>query len=147
MAEPSALLVQFPQVVSPPAVENIPCGSEPVRMSCVFTGSPRPLTASPFSVSAFSLLILLDAEWRLSTFMATTTPLLFCHGPLPMRSRAFTPASPPGAVVLKYAFQLVLVAPAALASAAQWASAPSRPPRLAPSPLPALVTKKLIAAC
>ena len=33
----AALLVQFPQVVSPPAVENIPIGSEPVRMSCIFT--------------------------------------------------------------------------------------------------------------
>jgi site-specific recombinase XerD len=26
-------------------------------------------------------------------------PLAFCHGPLPMRSRAFTPATPPGSVV------------------------------------------------
>jgi hypothetical protein len=29
MADPSPFLVQFPQVVSPPAVENIPIGSEP----------------------------------------------------------------------------------------------------------------------
>jgi len=143
----ATIKVTAQQFVSPPAVEYMPLGSEPVRMSCVFTASPRPLTVSPFSVRAVALVTLLASECSSSTLLATTTPLAFCHGPLPMRSRAFTPASPPGAVVLKYAFQLVLAAPAALASAAQCASAPSRPPRLAPSPLPALVTKKLIAAC
>src|SRR5690606_4736393 len=35
----------------------------------------------------------------------------------------------------------------AAASVWQWASAPARPPRLPPSPLPMLVTKKLIGAC
>src|SRR6266446_909227 len=49
IAEPSPLLVQLPQVVSPPAVEKRPSGSEPVRISCSFGVSPRPLTASPFS--------------------------------------------------------------------------------------------------
>src|SRR5215831_2004541 len=62
MADPSPFLVQFPQVVSPPAVENIPIGSEPVRMSCIFTLSPRPLTISPFSVRAVSLVRLACSE-------------------------------------------------------------------------------------
>ena len=101
MAEPSPLFVQFPQVVSPPAVENMPCGSEPVSTSCMLTASPRPLTVSPFSVSAVCLVILFASEWRSSTLFATTTPLTFCHGPLPMRSRALTPAAPPGSVVLR----------------------------------------------
>jgi hypothetical protein len=35
------------------------------------------------------------------TLGAITTPLAFCHGPVPMRSRAFTPASTPGIVVLR----------------------------------------------
>src|SRR5262249_47772064 len=124
MAEPSPLFVQLPQVVSPPAVEYMPCGSEPVRMSCVLTGSPLPLMTSPCSVNGFCFVTLAEAECRSSTLLATTTPLAFCHGPLPIRSRAFTPASPPGSVVLRYARQLVAVAPAALASAAQCASAP-----------------------
>src|SRR5581483_7323029 len=101
MAEPSPLFVQLPQVVSPPAVENMPCGSEPVSMSCVLTGSPRPGTTSPFSVSAVALLILFLPECRSATFLAMTTPLAFFQGPLPMRSRALTPASPPGSVVLR----------------------------------------------
>src|SRR5712691_8949093 len=143
IAEPSPLLVQLRQVVSPPAVEKRPSGSEPVRISCVFTGSPRPLTPSPFSVKAVCLLILLCSECRSFTLLATTTPLAFRHGPFPMRSRASTPASPPGNVVLKYARQVVYFEPAALASALQCASAPSRPPRSAPLPLPTLVTKNV----
>src|SRR4051812_29281861 len=35
--------------------EKRPCGSEPVRMSCTLTASPRPLTVSPFSVKAVCL--------------------------------------------------------------------------------------------
>src|SRR5216110_272073 len=147
IAEPSPLFVQLPHVVSPPAVEYMPVGSEPVRMSCMFTASPRPLTTSPFSVSAVCLLMLLRAECRSATLLATTTPLALRHGPLPMRSRAFTPASPPGNVVLKYARQFVCFEPAALASARQCASAPSRPPRSAPLPLPTLVTKNVMLAC
>src|SRR6185436_2615889 len=131
-------------VVSPPAVEYRPAGSDPVRMSCSFGVSPRPLTISPFSVSAVSLLILPLPECSSATLLATTTPLALRHGPLPMRSRALTPASPPGAVVLRYAFQPVIFEPAALASALQCASAPSSPPRSAPLPLPVLVTKNVI---
>src|SRR5919198_75834 len=85
-------------------------------MSCMLTGSPRPLTGSPFSVNAVCLLMLLDGECRSSTLLATTTPFAFFHGPLPMRLRASTPASPPGAVVERYARQLDLVEPAARAS-------------------------------
>ena len=142
VAEPSPLLVQLPQVVSPPAVENLPDGSEPVRTSCMFTASPRPLTVSPFSVSAVCFVMLTASECRSSTFFATMTPFALYQGPLPIRSRAFTPASPPGSVVLKYARQLVRVEPAALASERQCASAPSSSPKSAPLPLPTLVTRK-----
>src|SRR5262245_40520392 len=144
IAEPSPLFVQLPQVVSPPAVENMPIGSEPVRMSCSFGVSPRPLIGWPFSSSAFCLLILLLAECRSATLVATTTPLALRHGPLPMRSRALTPAAPFGSVVLRYAFQLVRLEPASLARVLQYASAPSSPPRSAPLPLPLLVTKNVI---
>src|SRR5580698_7132412 len=74
------------------------------------------------------------------------TPLALYQGPAPIRSRAFTAGWPLAACVLKYACQVLLplAAPAATASAWQCASAPASPPRLAPSPLPALVTKKLI---
>src|SRR3954470_17731168 len=61
-----------------------------------------------------------------------------------MRSRALTPASPPGSQVLRYAFQFVCFEPAALASALQCASAPSMPPKSAPLPLPTLVTKNVM---
>lgn len=57
-------------------------------MSCSFGVSPRPLTISAFSVKAVSLLIL-----------------------------AFSECRSPGAVVLRYAFQLVRLEAAALASA------------------------------
>src|SRR2546423_14612817 len=108
MAEPSPLFAQLPQVVSPPAVEYMPIGSEPVRMSCSFGVSPRPLTISPFSVRAVCLVTLfLFGECRAVTLWATTTPLALRQGPLPMRSRALTPASPPGNAVLRYAFQFV----------------------------------------
>src|SRR5882724_6040303 len=147
IAEPSPLLVQLPQVVSPPAVEKYPPASEPVRMSCSFGVSPRPFTISPFSVKAVCLSRVLCPECRSSTLFPTTTPLAFCHGPLPMRLRASTPWSPPGKLVLRYARQFVAFAPAALASAAQCASAPSSPPRSAPLPVPVLVTKNVMFAC
>src|SRR5436305_4121237 len=144
IAEPSPLFVQLPQVVSPPAVEKRPCGSEPVRMSCSFGCSPRPLIGWPFSSSAVCLLMLTPSECRSSMLFATITPFALYQGPLPMRSRALTPRSPPGNQVLRYAFQLVCCDPAALASALQWASAPSSPPKLAPFPLPVLVTKNVM---
>ena len=45
---------------------------------------------------------------------------------------------------LRYARQVAFPRPAAAASVWQCASAPAKPPRLPPSPLPTLVTKKLI---
>src|SRR5260221_1872538 len=56
-----------------------------------------------------------------------------------MRSRALTALDP---CVVRYACHVAEPRPAAAASAWQCASAPAMPPRFAPSPLPALVTKK-----
>src|SRR4029079_16520238 len=88
-------------------------------MSCSFGVSPRPLIGLPFSSSAVCLLMLTLSECRSLTFFATTTPCALRQGPLPMRSRAFTPGAPvapaPG-VALTYAFQLPCLEPAALAS-------------------------------
>jgi hypothetical protein len=61
-----------------------------------------------------------------------------------MRSRAFTAGWPGRACVLKYACQVRFPAPAAVASVWQCASAPANPPRLPPSPMVWLVTKKFI---
>src|SRR5258708_40102339 len=79
-----------------------------------------------------------------------TSPLEFCQGPLPMRSRALTVLSGAARLVLveRYACQVLPPAPTVAASFWQWASAPSRPPRSAPLPGPALVTKKvMLGAC
>src|SRR4051794_985014 len=76
-----------------------------------------------------------------------SVPLELYQGPGPIRSRALTAGCPLAAVVLRYARHVRVAAPAApdaFASAAQCASAPASPPRLAPSPLPTLVTKKPI---
>ena len=56
-------------------------GCEPVRMSCWFGLSPRPLTTSPFSVSEFSFDSLLLSLCRSATLAATCTPLALNHGP------------------------------------------------------------------
>ena len=144
MAAPAPLLVQLPQVRSSPAGNARPSGCEPVSTSCRLGVSPRPLITSPFSLSAVCLVSLLLALCRSSTFCAITTPLAFCHGPRPMRSRAFTAPSP---CVLRYARQVLVPAPAACASVWQCRSAPSRPPRSAPLPGPALVTKNVMVAC
>src|SRR5688572_11526589 len=53
----------------------------------------------------------------------------------------------PRALALRYARQVLLAAPTAAASRAQWASAPGSPPRFAPSPVPTLVMKKFIVGC
>jgi len=87
--------VQLPHVVSPPAVEKFPDGSEPVRTSVHVTGSPRPLTTSPFRIRAVCLLTLLCSECRSFTLFATTTPLAFCHGPFPIAiARGLRPRRP-----------------------------------------------------
>src|SRR5258708_12544742 len=95
IAEPSPLLLQLPQVVSPPAVEKRPEGSEPVRMSCSFGVSPRPLIGSPFSVGPVCFVMFALSECRSPTFFATPTPLPLPHHPLPTPSPPPPPPSPP----------------------------------------------------
>src|SRR6478672_494793 len=90
IAAPCVELVQFLQVRSSPAAKAVPSACEPVSTSWRFGVSPAPLMTSPFSESAVCLVRLLPALWRSATSLAITTPLEFCHGPLPMRSRAFT---------------------------------------------------------
>src|SRR4051795_5062378 len=116
-------------------------------MSCWFGVSPTPVTGSPFSVSAVVLLMLLPrraissvSPWRSATFCAMRAPLALNHGPAPIRSRALTAACPFAAAALRYACA-VLVEPAAVARVWQMRSAPAMPPRSAPLPDPALVTK------
>src|ERR1700742_1894459 len=99
IAAPCVLLVQFLQVRSSPAAKAVPSGCEPVSASWRLGVSPRPLITSPFSESEVCLVRLLLALWRSATSLATTTPLEFCHGPLPMRSLAFTAGWPAAACV------------------------------------------------
>ena len=66
------------------------------------------------SVSEVCMLSLLLSLCRSSTFCATTSPLKFCQGPGPTRSRAFTAALPSAACVLRYARQVLAPAPAPL---------------------------------
>src|SRR5882724_10432029 len=118
MAEPKLLLVQLLQVRLRLAAKALPSIPEPVSMSCWLGVSPTPLTTVPFSVRPDSLLILLPSLCRSSTLVAMTTPLAFCQGPLPMRSRALTVS--PGLVALvlelKYACQVLPPAPTEVAS-------------------------------
>src|SRR5689334_10146251 len=100
MAAPGpSLLVQLLQVMSSPAANVVPFGCEPVSISCVLGVSPRPLMPSPFSLIDVSL-VRLFLPCNSATLLATTTPLAFCHGPLPIRSRALTAGEPPAACVL-----------------------------------------------
>src|SRR5882757_9371726 len=101
MATPGPLLVQFAQVRAMLLGYARPSLSEPVRMSCMFGLSPRTLIGCPFSSSALALLILLFALCRSGTLVAMTAPLAFCHGPLPIRSRALTAFAPPRPFVLR----------------------------------------------
>src|SRR4029077_834512 len=59
----------------------------------------------PRSLNELSKPSLLLSLCRSSRLVATTWPLKFCHGPLPMRSRAltagFAPSFPSGAVTLR----------------------------------------------
>ena len=72
---------------------------EPVRMSCIFTASPAPADGLTLLAQGGLLVVrLMASECRSSTSLATTTLLAFCQGPLPIRSRALTPGSPPGAL-------------------------------------------------
>src|SRR5450631_1688539 len=148
MAEPKLLLVQLLQVRLTLSGMARPSMFEPVSMSCWLGVSPTPLTTVPFSVRPDSLLILLPALCRSSTLVAMTTPLAFCQGPRPIRSRALTVAPGLEALVLEliYACQVLPPAPTAAASFWQWASAPASPPKSPPLPGPSLVTKKVMLA-
>src|SRR5215510_1804180 len=139
------LLVQLLHVVNVtlPGTSR-PVESEPVSMSCMFGVLPTPLTSSPFSLSAVGLRMLLRSWCKSSTFDATSAPRALNHGPRPMRSRACVTPFAPCAPALMYARHVTLPRPAAAPSCWQCASAPARPPKLAPSFLPTLVTKKLI---
>src|SRR4029077_6210563 len=66
-----------------------------------------------------------------STSFATTTPFALRHGPLPIRSRAFTAAFPSAPVVLRYARHVFPPAFASFASVWPRASAPVPPLRRA----------------
>src|SRR4051812_23202019 len=76
---------------------------------------------------------------RVVTFVATTSPFWFFHGPGPMRSFAFVP------VTLRKAAHLWSPACTAVARSWHFLSAPSRPPRLPPVPAGVLVTKNVSA--
>src|SRR5260370_19706481 len=95
IADPNVLLDQLLQVRFRFAGHARPSACEPVNASCQFGDMPTPAIMLPRSVSEVCWLRLLPALCRSSTFLATTTPLEFCHGPLPMRSRALT--APPWA--------------------------------------------------
>ena len=62
--------VQLPQV----AAFAVPSGLEPVRMSCRFGSSPRPLMTPPVSDSAVCLVMPLPSPCRASTLAAIVTP-------------------------------------------------------------------------
>ena len=100
IATPCVLLVQLWQVRSSPAAKAVPSGCEPVRMSCRFGVSPRPLTISPFSFSAVCLVSLLS-PCSSSRLLAMISPLALRHGPAPMRSRALTAGRPSAVYVLR----------------------------------------------
>src|SRR5260370_24855001 len=110
IAVPCVLLVQLRQVLSSPGGKPRPSGCVPVSASCLLGVSPRPLTTSPFSVSAVCLVTLL-LPCSPSTSLAITTPLAFCHGPCPMRSRALTAGWPSAACVLRLSVPGVISAP------------------------------------
>src|SRR5260370_606987 len=90
MALPNWLLVQLLQVRLGLAGNGRPWAVEPVRMSCQLGLNPNPAIMAPRSVSEVDAPSLLLPPCRSSTLCPTTSPLKFCHGPLPMRSRAFT---------------------------------------------------------
>src|SRR5204863_6496521 len=100
MALPKLPLLQLLQVRFMLGGNERPSRVEPVSISCWFGVSPRTLVGSPFSLRPFALLI-----WALVcrsfTSLAMTTPLAFCHGPLPMRSRALVPGAAGVELVLR----------------------------------------------
>ena len=94
ITDPAPLLVQLRHVMSASPAKARPSAVEPVRMSWVLGWSPRPFTMSPFSVRAVCFVSALPGPCRSSTLLAMTVPFEFVHGPVPMRSRAFTASDP-----------------------------------------------------
>src|SRR5688572_4964426 len=88
---PTVAVASLPELVQllQDLPDAVPSRLEPVRMSCWFGLSPRPLTTAPFSVSEFSFDNLLLSLCRSATLAATWTPLALNHGPAPMRSLAW----------------------------------------------------------
>src|ERR1700722_10935276 len=144
MALPNPLLVQLLQVMLRLPGNALPSAVDPVRMSCQFGLKPKPAIIAPRSVSEVDAPSRTLPLCRSSTFCATTSPLKFCHGPLPMRSRALTGTLGGTELVLRYARHVLLPAPTAVASCWQWRSAPSSPPRSPPLPEPTLATKNVM---
>ena len=68
------LFVHLRQLKSRSPPYGLPSAVDPVRMSCRFGVSPRPLTTSPLSVSAVCLVRLLS-PCSCSTSLAITSPL------------------------------------------------------------------------
>ena len=81
MAEPSPFFVQLPQVVSPPAVENMPCGSEPVRMSCIVRRVAAALDRLALLVKRGLLVECWPSECRSSTSWPPPRPWRSATGP------------------------------------------------------------------
>src|SRR5689334_11394495 len=98
MAAPCVELVQFLQVRSSPAANAVPSACDPVSTSWRLGVSPRPLITSPFSLSDVCLVRLL-VPCNSATSLATTWPLAFFQGPLPIRSLALTAGWPSAAWV------------------------------------------------
>jgi len=124
-AAPSLLFVQFLHVWSAASAYARPSGCDPVRISCMFGRIAHAVSPGrPFSVNALFFVNQVSrgaphpacrhAGWRGRG--RPIAPRALCHGPLPMRSRAFTARLPSAADVLMYALQVRLPAPAAPAN-------------------------------
>ena len=129
-----ACCVQLPQVVSPAPVASVPSRFDPVRMSCMFGVSPRPLTAAPFSVSEFSLPSLVVVAVQVGDVLRPPARPWRCTRD---RCRSGPSRSPPAGRPRQRA---QVGAPGATAGARRRRQrlamrvGAARPPRLAPSP-------------
>ena len=137
MALPSPLSVQSPQVFS----LAVPSALLPVRMSCWLGSSPRPFTAAPALGQAGLLVDAVGVAVEVVEAVGDQHALGVVPGPgadaVPGIHRRGREVGPPGLAGRR---------PPPRRASGRCASAPSRPPRLAPSPEPALVMKKVISA-
>ena len=120
------LLVQLSQVRSSPAGKAVPSGCEPVRMSCRFGVSPRPLTTSPFSLSAVCLVRLLLAV-QLVDILGDDSPLALLPGTVADAVARVDGRAAVGGLRAQIGVPGRLPAPAACASC--WQCDPRRPAR------------------